>query len=96
MTRKYSSKRNKFLGFYLYFCHVIQSFICFIATLRQVEFLIWQNPEQLFVAQMLVRMLKHNIAEIMLNNNRKRYGTIRFFIFKQRFKYPKESASQRW
>ena len=26
---KYSSKGGEFLGFYLYFCHVIQSFICF-------------------------------------------------------------------
>ena len=28
-----------------------------------------------------------------LNFNRKRYGTIRYFIFKRRFKQPKESAS---
>ena len=28
-NRKNSSKRSEFLRFYLYFCHVIQSFICF-------------------------------------------------------------------
>ena len=33
--RKKSSKRSEFLRVYLYFCHVIQSFICFLnATLR--------------------------------------------------------------
>ena len=33
--RKNSPKRSEFLRFYLYFCHVIQSFICFLfATLR--------------------------------------------------------------
>ena len=32
---KKSSKKSEFLRFYLYFCHVIQSFICFFnATLR--------------------------------------------------------------
>ena len=34
-NRKNFSKRSEFLRFYLYFCHVIQSFICFLfATLR--------------------------------------------------------------
>ena len=34
-NRRNSSKRSEFLRFYLYFCHVIQSFICFLfATLR--------------------------------------------------------------
>gem|GEM_PF-272722 len=28
-NRKNSSKRSEFLRFYLYFCYVIQSFICF-------------------------------------------------------------------
>lgn len=30
-----------------------QSFACFFATLRQVKVLTWQNPGQLFVAQVL-------------------------------------------
>ncbi len=34
-NRKKSSKRSEFLRFYLYFCHVIQNFVCFyFATLR--------------------------------------------------------------
>ena len=32
---KNSPKRSEFLGFYLYFCHAIQNFVCFyFATLR--------------------------------------------------------------
>ena len=34
-TRKFSSQRSEFLRFNLYFCHVIQNFVCFyFATLR--------------------------------------------------------------
>ena len=34
-NRKNSPKRSEFLRFYLYFCHVIQNFVCFyFATLR--------------------------------------------------------------
>ena len=48
-NRKQISRMWEFLGFYLYFCHVIQSFICFIATLRQVIFLTWHNHGHFFL-----------------------------------------------
>jgi hypothetical protein len=48
---KFFSKRSDFLRFYLYLCHAIEDFACLdFAALRQVENMIWQNSEQLFVA----------------------------------------------
>lgn len=34
-----------------------------------MKFLIWQNPGQFLVTQVLVRMLKHNVAESMVYKN---------------------------
>ena len=65
---KDSSKRSELLGFYLYFCHVIQRF-CYtsFAALRQVRNRTWQSPVQLFVAQVLIKkILTHSAAEIRI------------------------------
>ena len=38
---------------------LIYYIVCFyFATLRYVKFLTWQNPEQLFVAQVLIKNIK--------------------------------------
>ena len=42
-----------------------QSFACFLfATLRYVKILTQQNPEQLFVAQVLKRLIYNSVAEL--------------------------------
>lgn len=45
---KKTHKRVSFSDFICFFAMSFRVLICFFATLRQVEFLTLQNPEQLF------------------------------------------------
>ena len=68
--RKYSSKG---VSFSVFICTFAMSFwrfcyTCF-AALRLVKNLTWQNSEQLFVAQVLIKMLTHRAAEIRIKRN---------------------------
>jgi len=39
-----------------------------------VKFLTWQNPEQLIVAQVLIKILNYSVAEIRLKTKNKKYN----------------------
>ena len=54
IIEKIPPKGVSFSDFIATFAMSDQSFACFLfATLRKVKLLTWQNPEQLFVAQVL-------------------------------------------
>ena len=67
----------KGVSFSDFICTFAMSFgdfaILLFAALRLVKNLTWQSPEQLFVAQTLIKMLTHSAAEIRF---KKSYKTI--------------------